>query len=163
MPRFSRDPALSLMRKRRAANNTAIHYIYPMPTQGTLHHVEIYVSDLEVTKNFWSWLLIELGYKIRNEWEEGITYVLADTYLVFVQTEEKYKEPSYHRKRTGLNHLAFHVDDRKKVDELTEALRAKGRSILYEDRHPYAGGKDYYAVFFEDPDRIKVELVASDL
>lgn len=24
----------------------------------------------------------------------------------------------------------------------------------------YAGGPDYYALFFEDPDRIKVELVA---
>lgn len=30
----------------------------------------------------------------------------------------------------------------------------------YEDRHPYAGGPDYYAVFFEDPDRMKVEIVA---
>ncbi|MFT4645709.1 MAG: hypothetical protein ACI8ZX_002127, partial [Planctomycetota bacterium] len=26
----------------------------------------------------------------------------------------------------------------------------------------YAGGKDYCAVFFEDPDRIKVALVASE-
>jgi len=134
-----------------------------MPAQGTLHHVEIYVSDLERTKTFWSWLLLELGYEIRNEWAEGITYVLGDTYLVFVQTEEKYIDEGYHRKRTGLNHLAFHVNSRKKVDEFTEALKEKGASILYEDRHPYAGGKEYYAVFFEDPDRIKVELVASNV
>jgi catechol 2,3-dioxygenase-like lactoylglutathione lyase family enzyme len=34
-------------------------------------------------------------------------------------------------------------------------------TILYQDRHPHAGGENYYAVFFEDPDRIKVELVAT--
>jgi hypothetical protein len=34
--------------------------------------------------------------------------------------------------------------------------------ILYEDRHPYAGGPDHYAVFFEDPMRMKAEVVASD-
>ena len=43
---------------------------------------------------------------------------------------------------------------------LLDKLNAKGVTILYTDRHPYAGGQDYYAVFFEDPDRIKVELVA---
>jgi uncharacterized protein len=34
--------------------------------------------------------------------------------------------------------------------------------ILYEDRHPHAGGPDCYAVYFEDPDRMKVELDAPD-
>ena len=47
----------------------------------------------------------------------------------------------------------------RKWDELTEKLRRRGITILYEDRHPFAGGSDYYAVFFEDPDRIKVEVV----
>ena len=40
--------------------------------------------------------------------------------------------------------------------------RSKNTTILYEDKHPFAGGKDYYAVFFEDPDRMKIELVASN-
>jgi hypothetical protein len=34
------------------------------------------------------------------------------------------------------------------------------RSMVYE--HPYAGGTDHYAVYFEDPDRIKVEVVAPE-
>jgi len=33
--------------------------------------------------------------------------------------------------------------------------------ILYADRHPHAGGPDSYAVFFEDPERIKVELTVT--
>jgi len=47
------------------------------------------------------------------------------------------------------------------IDELTIKLEKRGINVLYKDKHPYAGGKDYYAVFFEDPDRIKVEVVAS--
>lgn len=128
---------------------------------GTLHHIEIYVNDLAESIGFWGWLLNALGYHISQEWSEGISYQLGSTYLVFVQTEAKYLDIPYHRKRTGLNHLAFHVESRLMVDKFTEQLKEKGIPILYQDQHPYAGGKDYYAVFFEDPNRIKVELVVS--
>jgi catechol 2,3-dioxygenase-like lactoylglutathione lyase family enzyme len=67
---------------------------------------------------------------------------------------------SNHRCRVGLNHLAFHAKSKKQVDEITEKLQEKGINILYLDKHPYAGGENHYAVYFEDPDRIKVELVA---
>lgn len=40
-------------------------------------------------------------------------------------------------------------------------LKRKGVNILYEDKHHYAGGSDYYLVFFEDPDRMKVEITAN--
>ena len=69
-------------------------------------------------------------------------------------------EIPYHRCGVGLNHLAFHAESRDEVDEMTEKLNHRGIKILYEDRRPFAGGEDYYAVFFEDPDRIKVEFVA---
>jgi catechol 2,3-dioxygenase-like lactoylglutathione lyase family enzyme len=59
----------------------------------------------------------------------------------------------------GLNHLAFHASSREQVDSVTQQLRERGARILYEDRHPHASGG--HAVFFEDPDRIKVELVAN--
>lgn len=128
--------------------------------KGVLHHVEIYVSDLNKTIEFWGWFLSELGYEKYQAWNEGVSYKLLDTYLVFVQTEKEYLEIEYHRKRTGLNHLAFHAESRVMVDQLTEQLKERKIEILYQDKHPFAGGKDYYAVFFEDPDRIKVELVA---
>ncbi len=127
---------------------------------GKLHHVEIYVSNLKNSSNFWGWFLGKLGYEVYSKWDSGISYILGDTYIVFVQTEDKYLGEPYHRCRTGLNHLAFHAESKKHVDEITNELRSKGIKILYDDKHPYAGGEDYYAVFFEDPDRIKVELVA---
>lgn len=128
--------------------------------KGTLHHIEIYVKDLNKSKEFWGWLLHELGYKEYQNWEQGISYVLEETYIVFVQVEEKFLDIPYHRCRAGLNHLAFRGGSKKFVDEVTLKLRERGVKILYENKHPYAGGPDYYAVYFEDPDRMKVEITA---
>ncbi|MBL4654565.1 MAG: VOC family protein [Bacteroidia bacterium] len=128
--------------------------------KGTLHHIEIYVSDLKKTIEFWDWLLTELGYEKYQEWNEGISYKFLDAYLVFVQAKEKFLDIGYHRKRIGLNHIAFHAGSRAMVDDLTNRLKERGVAVLYKDKHPFAGGKDHYAVFFEDPDRIKVELIA---
>jgi len=128
--------------------------------KGTLHHVEIYVKDLKVSRKFWGWILGKMGYSEYQNWEQGISYILDDTYIVFVQAEEKFLDILYHRCRPGLNHLAFHGGTREFVDDITKELKAKRVKILYEDRHPYAGGKDYYAVYFEDPDRMKVETTA---
>jgi len=124
-----------------------------------LHHVEINVSDLNKSLSFWQWLLENLGYKEYQSWDQGKSWKLNDCYIVFVQTEEKHKNVVYHRCKTGLNHLAFHARSREHVDQITEECRRRNITILYKDRHPYAG-KEAYAVYFEDPDRIKIELVA---
>lgn len=131
-----------------------------MCKSGMIHHIEIYVSNLKNTRIFWEWFLTKIGYSLYQEWEQGFSLKLDNTYLVFVQVDSKHNDVKYHRCKVGLNHLAFHIDSRAVVDELTSQLRLKGIKILYENRHPFAGGPDYYAVYFEDPDRIKVELVA---
>ncbi len=127
---------------------------------GLIHHIELYVSNLKKSNEFWGWLLEELGYKLYQDWDKGKSWKLGDTYIVFVQTEERFLDIPYHRSRVGLNHLAFHASSRDQVECLTEQLKSRGVSMLYMDKHPYAGGENYYAVFFEDPDRIKVEIVA---
>ena len=132
-------------------------------SKGLIHHIEIYVSNLKNTVDFWSWFLEELGYSDFQKWEGGKSWRLGETYIVFVQAEERFLDVPYHRCRVGLNHLAFHAISREHVDDVTRKLRGKGIRILYADKHPFAGGKEYYAVFFEDPDRIKVELVAPSL
>ncbi|GEN89922.1 MULTISPECIES: VOC family protein [Oceanobacillus] len=129
-------------------------------THGLIHHIELYVSDLSKSTAFWGWFLRELGYTSFQKWEGGQSWKLEDTYLVFVQAEERFLDIPYHRCRTGLNHLAFHASSREFVDEMTKKLQQRGVTILYSDRHPFAGGENHYAVYFEDPDRVKVELVA---
>lgn len=40
-------------------------------SKGLIHHIEIYVSDLERTTKFWSWFLEELGYTSFQKWDNG--------------------------------------------------------------------------------------------
>ncbi len=125
-----------------------------------LHHVEIYLSNLAAAREFWGWFLAELGYEKYQEWPQGISWKYGETYLVFVQADARFSDVLYHRCRPGLNHLAFHGGSRERVDWFTEQIRAREMKVLYEDRHPHAGGIDSYALFFEGPERMKIELVA---
>lgn len=127
-----------------------------------LHHLELYVRDLERSSELWGWLLTELGYVAFQEWDEGISWRPPDgevgAYVALVQAPTGAAELD--RRSVGLNHVAFVADGREQVDLLTKTLRERDVRILYEDRHPYAGGPDHYALFFEDPDGLKVEVVA---
>jgi catechol 2,3-dioxygenase-like lactoylglutathione lyase family enzyme len=127
---------------------------------GQLHHIEVYASDLEVSVDFWNWLLANhLGYDLKGEWDRGRSWINKPTYIVLVQVSE----PDYHfdRQAPGLNHLAFHAASREQVDEITAGIRRRENvTVLYEDQHPYAGG--YYALYCEDPEGIKVEIVGPE-
>jgi len=127
-----------------------------------LHHVELYVSDLARTQNFWSEILSIIGYSVTDQWDDGFTLSDGkDAYLTFVQVNARHAHRPYHRCGVGLNHLAFKVDDRETVDRLRKHCQEKAFTCLYDDQYPFANGSDdYYALFVEDPERIKVEFVA---
>ena len=129
-----------------------------MKGSGHLHHLELYVGDLGVAAEFWGWLLGELGWVCQQEWDEGCSFRHGDTSLVLVQAPEGARPLD--RRGAGLNHVAFRAASEDEVDRITERLRERGVRILYPDRHPFAGGTDHYAVFFEDPEGLKVEVVA---
>ena len=128
-----------------------------------LNHVELYVADLSRSVDFWGWLLPELGYEQYQVWDSGRSWRLEDTYLVVVQAEPNYKEQTFHRKRPGLNHLAFWAKSRSQVEALPDLLRKRGIRVLYSDRSAGdRGAPSAHSVFFEDPDRIKVEVVVPE-
>jgi len=131
-----------------------------MPLPGQLHHIELYVSDLKRSADFWGWFLETLGYQLFQSWDKGRSWKLGETYLVLVQVEERFADIPYHRCRIGLNHLAFHAESRNQADDILKQLQARGVTILYPERYP--NNSNPYAIFFEDPDRIKVELVAPE-
>jgi catechol 2,3-dioxygenase-like lactoylglutathione lyase family enzyme len=126
-----------------------------------LHHIELYVGNLEKSIAFWTPLLAMLGYE-SERWSGGMNYVKGETdpYFCLLEAPKEHVGAGYHRKRIGLNHLAFRAQSRAHVDEIHAWLVSSGASLLYEDRYPFAGGENYYAVFCEDPDRIKLEVVA---
>jgi catechol 2,3-dioxygenase-like lactoylglutathione lyase family enzyme len=123
---------------------------------GGLHHVEIYVADLPLARDFWGWWLGELGWTPFQDWDQGFSLRQGRTYLVFVLAT--HLDRPFHRCRPGLNHLAFHAESRAQLNRLTDEVVRRGWTLLYPERHPHAGGPDSVALFFEGPERLKVEL-----
>ncbi len=122
-----------------------------------LHHIEIYVSDITKSASFWAWLLCEkLGYEVFQKWPQGISFRFNESYLVFVQSDPKHIGAGFNRCRIGLNHLAFHAPSKEFIHSLARELVRKNIKMLYDS--PIMDS-DNYALFFEDPDRIKVEVV----
>lgn len=46
-----------------------------------MHHIEIYVRDLVKSKQFYSWLLKMLDFKLFQEWSKGVSYQKNDFIL----------------------------------------------------------------------------------
>ncbi|HEX5540495.1 MAG TPA: VOC family protein [Micromonospora sp.] len=130
------------------------------PITGTLHHVEVWVPDLQRAATSWGWLLSRLGYTEFQNWAAGRSWRLGPTYIVVEQSPDL-RESAHDRRRPGLNHLAFHVGCADEVDELVRQAPQYGWTLLFPDRHPYAGGRDHYAAYLENADGFEVELVAS--
>jgi catechol 2,3-dioxygenase-like lactoylglutathione lyase family enzyme len=132
-----------------------------MANMGMLHHVELWVPSLERAIGTWGWLLTELGYTQYQDWPNGRSWRLGETYVVVEQSPDLVGD-RHERRRPGLNHLAFHVPDASTVDRLVADAPRHGWSLLFADRHPHAGGPDQYAAYLEDTDGFEAELVAAD-
>jgi len=123
-------------------------------------HIYLYISDLKKSREFYKEFLEILGYKeiLNEEW--GCAFEKDDTSIWLEQVSDKYIKDRYHRKRVGLNHLAFKVDSKENVNRFTkDFLKKNDIETLYESPKLFPEySDDYYAVYFEDPDRIKLEI-----
>ncbi|MDI3330647.1 MAG: reverse transcriptase-like protein [Micrococcus sp.] len=126
---------------------------------GRLHHVEIWVEDLPRARRTLGWLFQQLGYAVSGEWSEGTSYQGAGEYLV-LESGPDVGAGGHDRLRPGLNHLAFHAGSRADVDALVESALQRGFTVLFAERHPFAGGRSHYAAYLEAPGGFEVELVA---
>ncbi len=81
--------------------------------------------------------------------------------IFLVGCDKRFKKPGFHRKRVGLNHIAFRARSRQEVNTFHKRfLIPKRIAVLYGGPKQYPEyGPNYYSVYFEDPDRIKLELV----
>jgi len=123
----------------------------------TFYHTSINVSDIE----FYKRLLDRLGFKIVAEYEHGFGASDGTVSVWVFHVHPDYRQHPFHRKALGLNHLAFRVGSKDAVDTFyNEYLLANKIPILYGGPAEYPEYEPgYYAVYFEDPDRLKLEVV----
>jgi catechol 2,3-dioxygenase-like lactoylglutathione lyase family enzyme len=126
-----------------------------------VHHVDLVVSSIERSLPFYTELLGPLGFhsvsEVVGERGETIWYLGGPGTAIGLR-EAQAESPPYDRYRIGLHHLAFEVDSRAQVDERAEWVVAYGLELESEPQE-YAYIPGYYAVFFYDPDGLKLEIV----
>jgi catechol 2,3-dioxygenase-like lactoylglutathione lyase family enzyme len=126
-----------------------------------VHHVDLVVSSIERSLPFYTGLLGPLGYhrvsEVEGERGETIWYITGPGTAVGLR-EAQSEAPPYDRYRVGLHHLAFEAASRGDVDERTAWLRAQNVELESEPQE-YTYMPGYYAVFFYDPDGLKLEIV----
>jgi glyoxylase I family protein len=132
---------------------------------GPIDHLDLVVTSLERSLAFYRGLLEPLGYsrlsEIEGERGERVVYVGRVGGMGSVSLREAQSEAHavpYERYAVGLHHLAFAAPSRDVVDERAAWLREQGATIESgPEEYGYTPG--YYAVFFYDPDAIKLEIV----
>ncbi len=129
--------------------------------RGEIHHVEINVSNLKRSCKFYQKFLGWLGYHRTLDDKEVVGWRRGNHSIFLVQSGSRFGRKGFHRKNVGLNHMAFWLSSRKEIDDLyrKHLLRWRVR-VLYGGPKEYPEySKGYYALYFEDPDRIKLEAV----
>ena len=133
----------------------------PAAAIGGVHHVFLSVRDLDRSRSFYTALMPRLGYP--GVWEqEGVPVVgffgSGGSFWI-KQADLRYRGETFSKDRVGLCEVAFRAESRAQVDALARDVESFGGAIIDPPREYPEYVPGYYAVFFADPDGIKLELV----
>ena len=119
---------------------------------GELHHLALEVSDLAASARFYAAFLGHFGYR---PWLGGQGFRKGHTCVALVQAPARQRAAG---RRPGLDRLAFAAPSREAVDGFVSAFLApRGLAPLHGG--PVDDPQGRYAVVFEDPDGLALEVV----
>jgi len=127
-----------------------------------VHHVDLVVASIERSLPFYRDLLGPLGWhglsEVEGERGETIFYLTGPGTSIGLREAKARDLDRVDRYRVGLHHLCFEAFSRADVEERAAWLRELGAEIESgPEEYGYEPG--YYAVFFYDPDGLKLEIV----
>ena len=130
-----------------------------------VHHVDLSIRNIAAAEPLYDLVLTHMGYRKGKPYPRGGgEWDLPDGSSVGISpTKGENAERMHDRYSSGLHHLAWRAPSREDVDVLYGKLVKFGAAILDApaDYPQYNQGKGYYAVFFADPDGLKLEYVCS--
>jgi hypothetical protein len=89
-----------------------------------------------------------------------MTWAAPDGSYVVVEQSPAMSAGEHDRLRPGMNHLALNAAGRPEVDAIVAEAGRHGWTLMFADRHPYAGGPQHYAAFLHNTDGYELEIVA---
>ena len=124
-----------------------------------IDHTIVTVNNYEQASRFYGWLMPKIGYT-GGEHDFGTMKGWMGKAMSFwiKKADARFATDTFNKDRVGLCEIAFKGDSRAQIDALAKDIEANGGKILDPPKeYDYAPG--YYAVFFSDPDGIKLEVV----
>jgi catechol 2,3-dioxygenase-like lactoylglutathione lyase family enzyme len=126
-----------------------------MPRVVGIDHLVLSVGDFARSKAFYDKLLRFLGFRLKYDYADMAGWSNGKTLFWIARADAKGRKRKYRKGDIGFHHYAFELSSRKDVDQLGAFLVQNGMKVVdppgeyYDDR--------YYAVYFTDPDGMKLE------
>jgi catechol-2,3-dioxygenase len=125
-------------------------------TQFTTGHVGLNVSNLANSKAFYEKIFgLQAAFE-SNEAKQRFAFMGDGERLMLTLWQQS--DGRFADNRPGLHHLSFEVDSIQDVLAIESKLREAGLKIIYDGIVPHGEGQSSAALFFEDPDGIRLEV-----
>ena len=122
-----------------------------------IDHIYLAVRDLAASRRFYDVVMSILGFRSGSFQIDGDPHAsYYNRHFGFVLRPAR-GDASHDPYAAGLHHFCLRVDSAGDVTAVADALRSAGIEVTEPRLYPqYA--PDYFAVFFEDPDGIRLEI-----
>jgi len=122
-----------------------------------IDHLYLAVRDLEASRRFYDVVMKILGFRsgsFRIDGDAHVSYYNRHFGFVLRPARSDAVHDPY---AAGLHHFCLRVDSARDVDSVAGQLKGAGIEITTPRLYPeYA--PDYYAIFLDDPDGIRLEV-----
>lgn len=123
-----------------------------------IDHIYIAVRDLGLSEAFYDQVMPELGFRKNTFSINDAPHIqYYNRYFGYVLRPAGQNTPAHNPYQSGLHHLCFRVESIEDVNKVAQALNTLGIQHTNPKIYP-AYAEDYYAIYFEDPDGIRLEI-----
>ena len=126
-----------------------------MPRVVGIDHLVLSVSDFRRSKAFYDKVLGFLGFKRKYDYADMAGWSNGKTLFWIAAADAQGRNRKYRKGDIGFHHYAFELASRGDVDALGAFLEENGMNVVDPPGEYY--GRNYYAVYFTDPDGMKLE------
>jgi catechol 2,3-dioxygenase-like lactoylglutathione lyase family enzyme len=126
-----------------------------MPRVVGIDHLVLSVGNFARSKEFYRKLLDFLGFKLKYDYEDMTGWSNGKTLFWIAAADAQGRKRKYRKGDIGFHHYAFELSSRADVDELGAFLEKNAMTVLDPPGEYY--DRNYYAVYFADPDGMKLE------
>jgi len=122
-----------------------------------IDHLVLSVGDFARSKAFYDKVLGFLGFKLKYDLDDMAGWSNKKTLFWIAKADAEGRKHTHRKGDIGFHHYAFECSSRKDIDDLGAFLE-KNDVKIFDPPGEYYDDK-YYAVYFADPDGMKLEAM----